>query len=86
MRAVSSSHPCSDTYFIILDRLYETLTDRIATWKKSSKKLRGFGTAVRRLSVGGSGKLKNEKEAFLAERLLVAHDISSALSFLHGNK
>lgn len=86
MRAVSSSHPCSDTYFIILDRLYETLTDRIATWKKSSKKLRGFGTAVRRLSVGGAGKLKNEKEAFLAERLLVAHDISSALSFLHGNK
>lgn len=82
MRAVSSSHPCSDSFFIVLDRLYETLTERLVAWKKSSKRLRGFGVAVRRLS-GGSPK--NEKDNLFAERLLVAHDICSALAFLHAN-
>lgn len=83
MRAVSSSHPCSDSFFIVLDRLYETLTERLVAWKKSSKRLRGFGVAVRRLS-GGSPK--NEKDNLFAERLLVAHDICSALAFLHANQ
>ena len=85
MRAISSSHPCSDSFFIVLDRLYETLTERLSAWKKSSKTFRGFGKTVRRLSSGG-GKVKSDIADFLAERLMVAHDICSALSFLHSNK
>lgn len=81
MRAVSSSHPCSDNFFIVLDRLYETLTDRLESWKKAMKKSSGLGASFRRLS---NGERKTRwKENLLTEKLIVAHDVSSALDFLH---
>ena len=83
MRAISSAHPCSDQFFIVLDRLYETLTERLSTWKKSVKKLTGLTGSLRRL---GGGQGKGEKGNMLAERLVVAHDICSALAFLHSKR
>mmetsp|Transcript_15795 Transcript_15795/g.23114 ORF Transcript_15795/g.23114 Transcript_15795/m.23114 type:complete len:388 (-) Transcript_15795:145-1308(-) len=74
IRAVSHAHPCSDSYFVVLDKLYDTLTDRIdKIWKRDKRKLSGM------LS---SSVKKNEH---LANRLIIAYDICSALSFLHNN-
>lgn len=83
MRAASSSHPCSEKFFIVLDRLYETLSERIPLWKKGVQRSSGFSGVVRRIS-GKTGI--NEKEHMFLERLAVAHDICSAIAYLHSNK
>ena len=86
MRAISSCHPCSDDFFIVLDRLYETLTDRLIVWQKMMKKQRGLSAKFKRLSIGANADPSMDKNAFLAERLLVAHDVGSAVGFLHSNR
>lgn len=86
MRAISSCHPCSDDFFIVLDRLYETLTDRLIVWQKMMKKQRGLSAKFKRLSIGANADPSMDKSAFLAERLLVAHDVGSAVGFLHSNR
>lgn len=78
LRGMSTAHPCSDTFFVVLDKLYDTLSDRLKIWGKSSKKLSGLGS-VR--DIRGS-----KKEEQLGARLVVAYDICSALSYLHQNK
>jgi len=77
MRAVSTIDPYRDNYFIVLDRLYDTLTDRLAAWKESKKKTNGFH---RLRDLKG-----DKKKALWIDRVLVAHDICSALRYLHGN-
>ena len=74
MRATSCTHPCSDSFFLVLDKLYDTLADRVESWGKDKRSLSGL------LS---SGTKKNEH---FANRLIVAYDICSALTFLHNNK
>lgn len=78
MRAMSTVHYCSDAFFIVLDRLYDTLEDRMEKWEKAGRRLSGLG---------GVRDLKGtKKEEQLAERLVVAYDLCSALAFLHSNK
>lgn len=75
MRAVSEDIFSSDS-FLVLDKIYDTLTTRMEKWKKydanAFNKLFDFHK-------------KREKE-FLAKRLLVAYDIASALAYLHDMK
>jgi len=78
MRAVSDIDPYQDRYFIVLDRLYDTLTQRVAAWKDSRRKMTGFNK-VRDLK-------GDKKKALWIDRLLVAHDICSALRYLHVNR
>jgi len=78
LRGMSNSHPCSDTFFVVLDRLYDTLTERMVSWKKTARRMSGLGS-VRDFN-------GNKKEEQLGMRLIVAYDIGSALSFLHQNK
>jgi serine/threonine protein kinase len=62
--------------FIILDRLYETLTEKIANWKDKKENSFGFVFDFR-------GK---KQKALLAERLAVAFDVASSLEYLHDRK
>lgn len=62
--------------FIILDRLYQTLTDKIVSWKDKKENSFGFLFDFR-------GK---KQKAFLAERLTVGFDIANALEYLHDRK
>ena len=75
MRATSDSNPYKHGYFVVLDRLYDTLSTRFGVWKKAKGK------------VGGLGKLKDmkgkKKEELWIERLLVAYDLAAALRYLH---
>ena len=75
MRAVADSDAYHHGYFVILDRLYDTLTKRFVTWKKTKKKLSGL-SKVRDMK----GK---KKEELWIERLLVAYDLAAALRYLH---
>ncbi|GKZ00660.1 hypothetical protein MPSEU_001018200 [Mayamaea pseudoterrestris] len=73
MRAVGSGSPVSTTYFVVLDRLYDTLSVRLNKWRQ-----RKF-TGIKRLL-----DRKGKKElAFWLERVTVAYDLTVALKHLH---
>lgn len=77
MRAIADVNPCSEQFFIMLDRLYDTLAQRMVGWKKENRRMSGL-RSVKDLK----GKKKEEE---LAKRMVVAYDICSALSFMHKN-
>jgi len=72
MRAIADSEPCSRDFFILLDRLDETLTQRVDVWKKEKGK-------------GGIFKKSKDKDTDFTHRLIVGLDIVSALKYLHDN-
>lgn len=73
MRAIAdTTNYCSKDFFVVLDGLGDTLSQRVAKWKKS--KVSGFGASI-----------KAKKEEFFGERLSYAYDICSALAHLHSN-
>jgi serine/threonine protein kinase len=76
MRAMAVGDPCQSEYFIVLDRLYDTLNDRVTTWQK--KQCSGFAKLF-------DFQKKKEKN-FLAQRLTVAYDVASAIEYLHNLK
>lgn len=70
MRALADVSHCSSEFFILMDRLPDTLDRRIAEWSKKNKK----------------SMLKKEvKEEMFYDRLSIAYDICTALVFLHQN-
>mmetsp|Transcript_35957 Transcript_35957/g.43316 ORF Transcript_35957/g.43316 Transcript_35957/m.43316 type:complete len:444 (-) Transcript_35957:496-1827(-) len=75
MRAMALGDPYRSGYFIVLDRLYDTLSDRITQWKERSDKIKGMG---RMTDMSG----RKKKDLFL-ERLVCAYDICMALQYLH---
>ena len=78
MRATASSTPYNSSYFVLLDRLYDTLSQRFVTWKKKKGKVTGI-SKIR--DVSGS-----KKKEIWEQRLLVTYDLASALRHLHGLK
>lgn len=78
MRAISNQSPFSRGYFLVLDRLYDTLTVRMNAWQAQKSFTSGIGK-VRDLR--GSKK----KELWI-DRLMVSYDICMALKYLHDNK
>jgi len=71
MRAVANVPPTSEDFWIMIDRLVDTLDGKLDMWKKKNKKM-----LVK----------KAEKEEMVHQRLTVAYDICSALAFLHQHK
>jgi hypothetical protein len=73
MRAVAAEPAVTTSYFVVLDRLYDTLTVRLAKWKR--RKFSGIKKLMDR---------KGKKElAFWLERVTVAYDLTLALKHLH---
>jgi serine/threonine protein kinase len=66
-----------DGYFLILDRLNETLTERIQLWKRETKRLRNPVFVW---------KQSGRRQELLLERLNIALDIASALAYLHSKR
>jgi len=60
-------------YFLVMDRLYNTLEGKMEEWQATQKKLGMFSK-------------KDAKNAFLRDRLNVAFELSSALNYMHSRK
>ena len=74
--APTSPYNVDQPFFLVLDRLYEIWGVRLAKWKKSSNRV-----GQRLLDY------HHKKEHSLwTERISVAHDIASALQYMHGKK
>lgn len=76
MRAMSTGPSCDGNFFIVLDKLYDTLTVRLKAWKKTHCKKKGILGQI----MFTNGK---RERALWAERLRVGYDLSCAFSFLH---
>jgi serine/threonine protein kinase len=77
MRACAHVEPYHEEYFIVMDRLYDTMEGRIEKWAKRHKRNSSF-----------PGKLlfdrKGEKvKEILQQKLVSAFDLSAALDHLH---
>jgi serine/threonine protein kinase len=62
-------------YFLIIDQLNETLAQRIAKWKKSTKR--------RSIDFFKSGAHCGATEAMLSQQLVILLQIAAALAYLH---
>jgi serine/threonine protein kinase len=71
----------SDDFFIIIDRLCETLDDRMDAWREEVKKHHN-----KRSIFGPSSKCKQLSEQLLVNRLTVAYDLAAAFWYLHEHK
>ncbi len=78
MRAVADCSPYDDGYFLVLDRLYGTLDDRLSIWEKEEAKARGILTKI-------SGKSKKKMKGSVTKRLVAAYHISRAMIHFHKN-
>lgn len=76
LRAVCDQPSCTDGFFIILDRLYETLEVRIVKWKRDYHKSK---PVVKKI-FGGGAKINDERTI---KRFVVAYEICLALAHLH---
>ena len=79
MRGISSAKPFAQDFFLILDRLHETLEERIYSWKKSSRKINGGLGLV--LDAKGT-----KKEKMFTKKIRAAYGICSALEYLHSKR
>ncbi len=77
MRGCSDGNPFEQPrgFFIVLDRLYTTLTAKITAWKKETDKAKGIGKLM-----DMKGK---KKQKIWFDRLVVVYDLSTALEYLH---
>ena len=75
LRAIAAGGPFQHGFFMILDRLYDTLTVRIESWQKEEESASTWSKFF--------DFTKSREKEFLARRLLVAYDVASALEYLH---
>ena len=78
MRGFADGNIFESGFFVVLDRLYDTLTMKISRWKKADSKYKGAGKLL-----DMKGKKKNR---VWIERLLCVYDLSTAFEYLHSNK
>jgi len=80
LRAVASTDPFVDEhYFIVMDRLYDTLQTRLKTWQKLSSRSKG---ALAKLVTDRDG---TKLAAMHEQRMVAAFDLSAAIAYLHSN-
>uniref|UniRef100_A0A7S2HU02 Protein kinase domain-containing protein n=1 Tax=Helicotheca tamesis TaxID=374047 RepID=A0A7S2HU02_9STRA len=76
LRGVGQGDMFDQDYFLVLDRLYGTLGDKLEEWKKLSKKYDSFFYMIR----GGKAK----KQKLFNYRLTAALNLAGAMNHLHG--
>ena len=83
MRAVSDAGPFDETggFFIVLDRLYDTLEQRLKKWKSRQKRLTGIVPTI-----SGRHPDRIARKQLHIDRLVAAYDLSSAVAYLHHNR
>lgn len=79
MRAFGANGMLKPNYFILLDRLYDTLEARIPKWRVQSRRAKSVTNKLRRTT---SGKLDELTET----KLSYAYDLSGAFEYLHKKK
>lgn len=92
LRAVASGDRFSPNYFIVIDRLYDTLETRLEKWIEKSKRLDSPGTRLKSLLSNSNRRLsltefqhqqQEERSMLLDNQLPAALGLASAIAHLH---
>jgi serine/threonine protein kinase len=87
LRALSQGNPFDPDYFIVIDRLYDTLEERLQKWKLRRSKGWKMRYLKRRFSLENRNqkaqRTQTQRAQLYHDRLWVAYDLSSALAHLH---
>ena len=88
MRGYSKGPMFHREFFFVMDRLYETLDQRIQAWSMELHPNGKPGMLKKIFGRRGSSKKHNEevKHAVLLQRLTAAYDLASAFTYMHKNK
>ena len=78
MRGVAAGEYLHQDFFIIMDRLFGTLDQRVNAWKKVLSQNSGMCC--------GFGKNNEVFLQVLKERMIVAYDLAVAFMYLHENR
>lgn len=76
LRGIASDSMYTKNYFLVLDRLYDTLQTRLKAWKGLDKRQRSLVGVV-------TDRKGAKRKELLSQRLAAAYDLSSALEYLH---
>lgn len=76
LRALPPSDPFLPNYFIVMDRLFDTLECRLRKWKGLVSRYKGL---VRFLS----DRRKEKAQELYIERIVFAYDLAAAIDYLH---
>jgi hypothetical protein len=79
MRAIGANGMIKPDYFIILDRLYDTLEARIPKWRLQSKKARSFTNKMMKTS-------RAKLDELMETKLSYGYDLAGAFEYMHKNK
>jgi len=85
MRGMAKTSPLEDGNFIVIDRLYDTLEQRIETWQfeEAHIKLRSCFPNCRNMHVRNMPRVDSK---ILWEKFDAANDLASALKYLHSKR
>jgi hypothetical protein len=78
LRGIAQGDLMDKGFFIILDRLHETLDVTMKTWAKTEKKFKGIFLGV--------GRNKKALRDLMMHRMLIAYDLAAAFMYLHENR
>ncbi len=76
MRAFATNGMIQPNYFIVLDRLYDTLEARIPKWRLQEKRSKSVVNKLR-------GKSRDKLGELLEIKLSYAYDLMGAIEYLH---
>ena len=80
LRAMANSDPLEPKFFVILEKLVLTLEGRMASWRKEIGRSMGFWMGP---CVGYCCSKEHILHQLWIDRMMVAHDIASAIRHLH---
>mmetsp|Transcript_8252 Transcript_8252/g.12215 ORF Transcript_8252/g.12215 Transcript_8252/m.12215 type:complete len:431 (+) Transcript_8252:101-1393(+) len=87
MRATANVSPSDKSFFLVLDRLYGTLEERIGDeWTHAFNNAKLAANAGLCFGICGKDDFNPELDHLWLERLLAAYDLASALRYLHKNR
>jgi serine/threonine protein kinase len=76
LRSLGNSTPFHEDYFIVMDRLYDTLEKRLTVWERRQR--RSIGLAGNIIDRKGTKRTK-----LYEERVVAAFDLSAAIAYCH---
>jgi hypothetical protein len=74
---MAQGNPMDVGFFIVMDRLHQTLDQRMKEWVQEDQRSRGFAFGI--------GKNKLALKQLLVYRMTVAYDLAAAFFYLHEN-
>eukprot|EP00980_Cylindrotheca_fusiformis_P018710 scaffold6231_cov108-Cylindrotheca_fusiformis.AAC.6 len=80
LRGMAQENMFSENFFLVLDRLYDSLAARLPKWKKQEKMLQGI------LGIFIKDHNGEEKKRLFEERMQYGLDLASAIAYIHEHR